>query len=209
MNPKWAEENLQTIRTLMERSAIYRRALAPIMIYVGIVGILAGIIATPLRIGNGQEFLLCWFGVAVVAILGAFLLVRRQALKDAEPFLSPPTKRVIQALAPSFTIGALIGGLTTQFASDHGYSMLLIPAWSWAYGSAVCAASFFLPRSAKYFGWIYIIIGFALVYPLFARSGFSYLLISTPHLCMATVFGGPHLAYGIYLYFTEKKNPVA
>jgi len=26
---------------------------------------------------------------------------------------------------------------------------------------------------------------------------------------MGLIFGGLHLAYGIYLYFTEKKNPAA
>jgi hypothetical protein len=30
-----------------------------------------------------------------------------------------------------------------------------------------------------------------------------------PHLVMGGIFGSLHLAYGIYLYFTEKKNPVA
>ena len=44
MKPDWAEENLQTIRTLMERSAVYRRALAPIMLFAGAVGAAAAII---------------------------------------------------------------------------------------------------------------------------------------------------------------------
>jgi hypothetical protein len=39
MDPKWAADNLQTIRTLMERSAVYRRALAPVMIFIGIIGL--------------------------------------------------------------------------------------------------------------------------------------------------------------------------
>jgi hypothetical protein len=34
-------------------------------------------------------------------------------------------------------------------------------------------------------------------------------ILNSPHLLMAAIFGGLHLAYGIYLYFTEKKNPVA
>ena len=38
MESNWAEENLQTIRTLMERSAVYRRALAPIMLFAGALG---------------------------------------------------------------------------------------------------------------------------------------------------------------------------
>jgi hypothetical protein len=35
MDTNWAAEHLQTIRTLMERSALYRRALAPIMLCAG------------------------------------------------------------------------------------------------------------------------------------------------------------------------------
>ena len=35
MNTNWAEENLKAIRTLMERSAVYRRALGPIMLMAG------------------------------------------------------------------------------------------------------------------------------------------------------------------------------
>jgi hypothetical protein len=39
-----AAENLQVIRTLMERSALYRRALAPIMTWCGAWGIIAGLV---------------------------------------------------------------------------------------------------------------------------------------------------------------------
>jgi len=42
MRIDWAEENLIVIRTLMERSAVYRRALAPVMGLVGATGIAAG-----------------------------------------------------------------------------------------------------------------------------------------------------------------------
>ena len=37
MESNWAAEHLQVIRTLMERSAIYRRALAPIMLGTGVL----------------------------------------------------------------------------------------------------------------------------------------------------------------------------
>ena len=42
MESNWAAEHLQVIRTLMERASLYRRALAPIMIYNGLLGISAG-----------------------------------------------------------------------------------------------------------------------------------------------------------------------
>ena len=205
MNPNWAEENLQTIRTLMERSALYRRALAPIMIYCGIVGIGGGIIGLRLSIESGRGFVLFWSGIAALALAGTFILVRRQALKDSEAFWSPPTKRVAQALIPAFTVGAFIAAVWA-FGDGDQDSLRLIPIWCWAYGCAICAASFCVPRGMKLFGWLFILIGFCLIFgfrPLSNLSGFS------PHLLMGILFGGLHLAYGIYLYFTEKKNPVA
>jgi len=50
MEPKWAEENLQTIRTLMERSALYRRALAPILLFAGTLGVTAAAVGLLLHL---------------------------------------------------------------------------------------------------------------------------------------------------------------
>src|SRR5471032_2529452 len=100
MNPNWAEENLQTIRTLMERSAVYRRALAPIMIFVGTIGIAGGLIGCLLEILTDNGFIWLWMGVAIISTIGALLLIRRQALKDSELFWSPPTRRIVQAVLP-------------------------------------------------------------------------------------------------------------
>ncbi len=44
MDTNQAAEHLQTIRTLMERSAVYRRALAPVMLLVGALGCLTAAI---------------------------------------------------------------------------------------------------------------------------------------------------------------------
>ena len=78
----------------MERSALYRRALAPVMTLVGAMGVLAGIACPFVSGSSGRRFVLYWAGVAVVALTAALLIVRRQALRNAEPFWSPPTRRV-------------------------------------------------------------------------------------------------------------------
>src|ERR1700744_1139338 len=97
MNPNLAEENLQTIRTLMERSALYRRALAPIMLFAGILGTLAAAVGLSFHLDSPWLFTGLWLGTAVIVIIGALLIARRQALKDEEAFWSPPTRRVAQA----------------------------------------------------------------------------------------------------------------
>ena len=44
METNWAAEHLQVIRTLMERSALYRRALAPVMLVSGVLGTGAAVV---------------------------------------------------------------------------------------------------------------------------------------------------------------------
>lgn len=211
MNPNWAAENLQTIRTLMERSALYRRALAPIMIFAGVIGVAGGLSGWLLKVDSNAGFIFFWAGMALVSLTGALLLVRRQALKEDEPFWSPPTRRVGQALLPSFFAG-LMTGVFVLFLNGSAagkapiFQILLIVLWSWFYGCAVHAAGFFMPRGVRWLGWIFILIGSGLLMTLAADN--QALQRVPPHLLMGAIFGGLHLAYGLYLYFTEQKAPV-
>lgn len=213
MNPNWAEENLQTIRTLMERSALYRRALAPVMIFVGVMGIAGGLAGWRFHIDVGSGFLWLWIGVALISLIGSLLLIRRQALKDSEQFWSPPTRRVAQALVPAFFTGLVLAVLAlTEYGvhvdeSNYVVIQLLVIVWAWLYGCAIHAAGFFMPRGVRCLGWLFIIAG--LVSLIGMCKGLNYFTRVSPHLLMAAIFGGLHFVYGIYLYFTEKKNPVA
>jgi hypothetical protein len=200
MNPNWAEENLQTIRTLMERSALYRRALAPIMIFVGVVGIIGGLVGRFSSIKSNCGFVWLWIVVAVVSLAGALLLVRRQALK---------------ALLPGFIAGlllailSLIASAAPRIEDEYAdvLQRILTILWLWFYGFAIHAAGFFTLRGVRWFGWIFMLMGFVLLVCAFVMR--DDLMAMSPHLLMGEIFGGLHLAYGIYLYFTEKKNPVA
>jgi drug/metabolite transporter (DMT)-like permease len=207
METNWAVDNLQTIRTLMERSALYRRALAPIMILAGIIGIAAGLTDWLCRIESNRGFVWLWLVTAIISLAGALLLMRRQALKDSEPFWSPPTRRVCQALLPAFIVGLVMACLILAFSSGSGgagIQILLVILWVLFYGCAVHAAGFFMPRGIRWLGWIFIIVGCVLLSSL--NLGVDHL---QPNLLMGGLFGGLHLAYGIYLHFTEQKTPTA
>jgi len=205
MDPNWAAEHLQVIRTLMERSALYRRALAPIMIYNGLLGIAAGALGHLLKISAPQPFILFWVGVAAVALAGSFLLVRKQALKDAEPFWSPPTRRVAQGLAPAFFAGCISALLPLVCPSWDFLQPWGLPAfWILLYGFALTAAGFFMQRGIKLLGWLFIICGCAMMATRCHTS--TQLSLADGHKVMGAVFGGLHLAYGVYLYFTEQSR---
>jgi hypothetical protein len=213
MEPAWAAEHLQVIRTLMERSALYRRALAPIMIYVGAVGLLAAGAGWFLRIQGTIAFVLYWYGVGVVALAGAFLMVRRQAWQQSEPFWSPPTRRIAQAMLPALTAGFVLGALMLlaealpepKLPSPPGGTavlLVLLPLfWVVFYGCAVHAAGFFMARGIRLFGWGIIVLGCA---AFFLTGAMEQPLLK--HLVMGFFFGLLHLAYGTYLYFTEQRR---
>src|SRR5512135_2971835 len=109
MESNWAAEHLQVIRTLMERSALYRRALAPVMLLTGILGLVAAFTGWKLAIQALPAFVLYWYAVGAAALAGVLVLVRWQAWQHAEPFWSPPTRRVAQALAPPLIAGFVLG----------------------------------------------------------------------------------------------------
>lgn len=208
MDTNWAAENLQVIRTLMERSAIYRRALAPIMLVSGIVGTLAAVVPLQKPIQSPRSFALYWLGVSIVALIAALLLVRRQALKESEPFWSLPTRRVSQALLPCFFLGLVAAGFFLLSDEYLGISPALLAIfWVAIYGCALHAAGFFMQRGIKLFSWLFLFSAsiLFLAYPAIPRLQAP----ETAHLIMGTFFGILHVAYGIYLYFTEKTRKAA
>ena len=74
------------------------------------------------------------------------------------------------------------------------------------YGCALHAAGFFMPRGMKWFGWLFIgmacvaLLLLAIVQPEFEINA---------HWLMGFFFGVLHLAYGAYLYLTEKGKNAA
>ncbi len=206
METNWAEENLQTIRTLMERSAIYRRALAPIMLFTGFVGVVAAVIGILFHFNSTRSFGWLWLAVAAFAVGCSFVIARRQAIEDLEPFWSPPTKRVAQALLPPLTAGLITGVAFIFSSASFNLAPLLALLWMLFYGSALHAASFFMPRSMKMFAWIFIIGASGL---LIVSSLTNIEIKFNVHELMGFFFGVLHLACGAYLYLTEKGKNAA
>ena len=74
------------------------------------------------------------------------------------------------------------------------------------------AMGFFMKRGIKLFGWMLVLAGMS----LYIAHNLPFIVGRLPeptpdrygHLLMGALFGGMHLAYGIYLYFTEEKPDV-
>jgi len=201
MESNWAAENLQTIRTLMERSAVYRRALAPIMLFAGVLGVAAAATGLVFHFDSMRAFGALWLGTAIVVVVGAFVIARRQTINDHEPFWSPPTRRVGQALLPPLLAGMCLGLVLMFVGMENPVTLTFI--WLLFYGCALHSAGFFMPRGMKWFGWIYVASACGILCFL---AAFQPKVEISAHWFMGLFFGVLHLAYGGYLYLTEKGN---
>lgn len=210
MQSDWAAEHLQVIRTLMERSAIYRRALAPVMLVTGGFGIAAAIGGIIAGVESPRAFIAYWLAVSIAPLVTALLLVRRQALRASEAFWSPPTRRVAQAVLPCLVSAIVVSAAVWSLArgnlgSQHAdaLALRLLPlVWIVLYGCASHAAGFFMRRGIRLFGWITIIGGLG---AFFVAASISQAALAG-HGVMGFFFGVLHLAYGIYLLFTERRT---
>lgn len=192
----------------MERSALYRRTLAPIMLYIGSVGTAASAagLAFGVGVGRSQAFGAWWLAAAMVALAGAFLIARRQALGDGEPFWSPPTRRVTQAVVPPLAAGFVLSVSAVAWGPGQVLWLFVLPN-ALFYGCAVHAAGFFMPRGMKLFGWVIIVLTGVLagVLPRLEPAAGPGL----DHVVMGGLFGLLQLAYGVYLYVTESRKKAA
>jgi hypothetical protein len=208
MNPKWASDNLRVIRVLMERTALYRRALGPLMVVVGATGLAAGVVGASLKLHPPLPAVGYWLCIAVVCLAEACWMTRLQALRQREKFWSSPMRRVVQALMPAFTAGLLAGlPLFMLDLENNQTGLFIVPAWMVLYGIAMHAAGFFMPRGFKLFGWGFVLGGVGIFGCVLAAIKHDIELTNlTVHCAMGGLFGGTHLAYGLYLHFTERRE---
>jgi hypothetical protein len=203
VNANWAEENLKTIRNLMEHAGLYRRAMAPVAIIVGILGLAAAVFAQVVGWTEANRFASYWMGVGVISMLSALLLIRSQALKGGEIFWSPPTRRVAQAMAPMLAVGLGLGLLELLHAPMDRGGIRLAAIWMILYGGALHSAGFFMQRGLRLLGWIFVIIG--IIFLFISEFGeTSWLVDSQAHWVMGWAFGVNNLAYGLYLKLTAE-----
>ena len=202
MDRDQAARSLEVIRTLMERSSLYRRALAPLMFLAGTAGVTGGVLSHFVSIdASSAAFVEYWMTFSAVTLSGSLLLARGQALRAREPFWSPPSKRVIQALIPPLVVGFSLGAVATKTDAS---TWVLASLWMMLYGCALHSAGFFMTRGIKLFGWMLISLG-SLALTLFHWKPELLKALTSSDL-MGVGFGLTHVAYAVYLRATEARR---
>ncbi len=192
-----AEEHLRVIRSLMERSTIYRAISAPTAAVGGVISIAAAIVLIAAD-NAGQvtvnRFLFTWLGVLLITLLANFYFLWRAAVNRKEIFVSPGMRMAIRAVLPPFLCGAAI----TLY--NHRSPTNLPEAWILFYGLGLLAMSHFAPRSIAWLGWSFVLAGIGLWFLPWKTPVFSPFSRPVSYSCleMAFTFGLFHLIYALY-----------
>ena len=211
MNATEAEEHLRIIRSLMERATIYRAISAPTALVGGLASLLAGGVSHFLetsksRLATNPEdagrFLFIWSLVLFVTAAANWWFLRREAGARGGQVFSPAMKKALGALFPPM----FAGGILTLCVFSPGGHVLLPMIWMIFYGLGLLSAGQFSPQAIPRLGWAFLLAGLATA----ALTAFLTpvpAFLASPHLLMATSFGGLHLLYAACTWKTSQAEP--
>jgi hypothetical protein len=195
-----AEEHLRIIRTLMERGTIYRALSAPAALVGALLSLAAAALVFILERRSGtpvssHTFAAIWSVVFVVTAVTSLYLIKCDADRRGEPFLSHGARSALRAMLPALlvaavlTLGSFLGGTVPQ----------QVPWWMALYGVALLGMTHFAPRSVVILGWAFTIAGALALcgVPQNALAGVLTHPMDAPSLLMALSFGLFHLVYAL------------
>lgn len=176
-----ALDNLQFIRSTMERAGSFTAVPGWGMVVVGCTALAATWLAA--RQARDADWLAVWLGEAVLGVVvgGAAMVQKARAAND--PLLSGPGRRFGLSFLPPIVVGALL-----TIALHRVALFELMPGmWLLLYGTAVSTAGAFSVRVVPLMGACFMLLGAA---ALFAPTGWW------PWF-MAAGFGGLNIVFGL------------
>lgn len=203
----WAQEQLITIRSLMERASLYRAISAPGAVFSGVVSGLAAFLFPGRFLSESYpaslSFIIYWTVIFFVVSLFNFLFLSYENKKLGTPLLSHGMRSALTDFCPPLLAGCVIGLL---LALD-GYSpSTIVLVWCVCYGLALLSTRHYAPRSLLFLGWAFLIAGLGLTtlttFSLLQRVGTE----ETGNLLMALSFGLFHLVYGAATWLTNRRE---
>ncbi len=214
-----AAENLQVIRSLMERSTIYRAISAPTAFVGGITTLLFGFFGEEVISSFTQgtflaplTFFIVWGSVFAITVLTHLFQLYRDSTQNAEPIFSSRHWLAIRCMTPAMIIGGittLVFGLEPLQDPAHHMNEFLqttnTDLWIIFYGVALLSTQTFAPRSITLLGWLFFVTGLAGLATLvfYPRNPIN------ANLLMILTFGLFHLIYALVVWKTSKKSTEA
>jgi hypothetical protein len=208
-----AAAQLRAIRSLMERSTIYRAISGPAAAFAGVLSLAVCAwlwqLREPRKNPDPLVFMGIWLGVLLIVSVVNMVLLYRSARSRGEVFVSSGMKHALRALAPPLLAGFVMSLLEV---SKEGAGRLdcysnVAAYWILFYGLALLAMGGFAPRSMLALGAGFFAFGILTFLPsVRAFSGPKY-YVAVIH--MAFSFGVLHLVYAaaVWIQGRRENNP--
>ncbi len=200
-----ALDHLRVIRTLMERSSIYRAVSAPAALIGGLLSLGVAIYGWKQNSTSTHEIVFAWLGVLVITtIINLFLLMREAGSKD-QPFITEGLRMALRAIVPPMLTGGILGGCLIWFEHDIALGAIV---WILCYGLALQATVSFAPRSIILLARAFLMTGQALAIVYLAQNKFAIFPRheTSASLFLGLTFGLFHIVYAIAVFGSKPKS---
>jgi hypothetical protein len=208
-----AEENLQMIRSLMERTATYRAVSLLSSAWAGCLSVAAFALNLLLiqrwHSFSSADFFNLWMGVLVLAGIGNTVFLFNDAKKAGTSFPSPALLSALRSMFPSFFVAGALTAIMAYWGlfrtSEIRFDLLEVPVWCLFYGLGLLGTQHFAPRSIVILGWFFVASPFILLGSIPILSQISFPMDKNfyfyfPSALMAATFGLYHLLYAAAVY---------
>jgi hypothetical protein len=196
MDPRQAAQNLEVIRTLMERTTQYQLLTARAGLAAGILAGVGALLFLVLDAANPWHFGLVWGTVFVGSVFATCLGTVLRSRERGERVWSRQARTVLLALAPSL-LAALV--LSVFFFARGDAEHLYLPGvWMLCYGQGALATAAYAPSPIRWLGITALLMGGLTLWlgPAWAVP------------MMGLVFGAGHIGLGVALLLAERRQAV-
>lgn len=192
MDARQAAQNIELIRSLMERTVQYQLLTARAGLAAGMLASLGALAFLWLDANDTATFAAVWGAVFAGALLITIVGSAMRSQERGEPVWSRQARAVLLALAPSL-FAALV--LTLYFFS-RGEHLWLPGVWMLCYGQGALATSTYAPKPIYALGLAALALGAVTLAlgPAWAVT------------MMGVAFGGGHIGLGVVLLLAERRE---
>ena len=221
-----AADHLKVIRSLMERTTVYRTISWPTALFGGSLAVLLAALllfreqAAILEGSVGEKgisegsWVTCWMVALVLTTLFNIWLISRKSKREGRPFFSPGLKMALRAFIPPMLAGGVLGiALTLKADGDSAAGASI---WVTCYGLALLATRGLAPASIPRLGLAFLIAGLAAFLYWWSDGANQLPGLGTPDrmeslmleasLIMGFCFGFFHLVYGVIVMRASKEE---
>ena len=185
-----ALDNLQFIRSTMERAGSFTAVPGWGMIVLGVTALVATALAgtvpvSPVYGASQSHWLWVWMFEALLGAGVGVAALLYKAIRTGDAIVHGPGRRFGLSVLPPFIVGALL-----TYVLWHAKQLALLPAvWLLCYGTGVVTGGAFSMRVVPVMGICFMILGAA---ALFAP-------VSVQAWLLAIGFGGLHIVFGLII----------